>query len=180
MNKPLRRFHLCDCTLTAFMIVASLANLTGDLEGLDATADSMAPDEVVVDEASKIVEEEVIKTTEAINKAGLEEAVEIAKAVVANVVEEMSLVAKDMDTLTIAIQEKIPRSIQANTDYLEATVKEAAEETKTRFELMESKLKVTELDLNINFNLKIAKTEENLSQKIDENSTRLSSVDETL
>ncbi|GAB2281382.1 hypothetical protein Dimus_015978, partial [Dionaea muscipula] len=71
-------------------------------------------------------------------------------------------------------------SIPANTDYLEATVKEAAEDTKTRFELMESKLKVTELDLNINFNLKIAKAEENLSQKIDENSTRLSSVEETL
>ncbi|GAB2271199.1 hypothetical protein Dimus_006043, partial [Dionaea muscipula] len=57
----------------------------------------------------------------------------------------------------------IPRSIQANTDYIEATLKEAADETKTRFELMESKLKITELDLSMNFNLKIAKAEENLA-----------------
>ncbi|GAB2301529.1 hypothetical protein Dimus_035546, partial [Dionaea muscipula] len=57
---------------------------------------------------------------------------------------------------------------------------EAVEDTKTRFELMESKLKVNELDLNINFNPKIAKAEENLSQKIDENSQRLTNVEETL
>ncbi|GAB2281383.1 hypothetical protein Dimus_015979, partial [Dionaea muscipula] len=54
----------------------------------DAVADTVAPPEVVVDKASKIVEEEVIKTTEAADKTGLEEAVEIAKAVVAHVVEE--------------------------------------------------------------------------------------------
>ncbi|GAB2278312.1 hypothetical protein Dimus_012997, partial [Dionaea muscipula] len=93
---------------------------------------------------------------------------------------KMGLVTKDVDTLTYAIQEKIPRSIQDNTDYIEATVKEAAEDTKTHFELIESKLKVTELDLNINFNLKIAKAEENLSQKIDGNSQRLTNMEETL
>ncbi|GAB2287858.1 hypothetical protein Dimus_022213, partial [Dionaea muscipula] len=76
--------------------------------------------------------------------------------------------------------EKIPKSIQANTDYIKAKVKEVAEDTKTRFELMESKMKVTELDLNINFNLKIAMDEENLSQKIDDNSERLTNVEETL
>ncbi|GAB2273284.1 hypothetical protein Dimus_008084, partial [Dionaea muscipula] len=62
----------------------------------------------------------------------------------------------------------------------DATVKEAAEDTKTHFKLMESKLKVTELDLNINFNLKIAKAKENLGKKIDENSSRISNVEETL
>ncbi|GAB2273409.1 hypothetical protein Dimus_008204, partial [Dionaea muscipula] len=76
---------------------------------------------------------------------------------------QMSLVVKDVDTLDHAIQENIPRLIQANTDYIEATLKEAANDTNTRFKLMESKLKVTELDLNIYFNLKIAKAEENLS-----------------
>ncbi|GAB2299597.1 hypothetical protein Dimus_033659, partial [Dionaea muscipula] len=60
------------------------------------------------------------------------------------------------------------------------TMKEVAEDTKTHFELMESKLKVIELDLNINFNLKIAKAEENLSQKINSNSQRLTNVEETL
>ncbi|GAB2292989.1 hypothetical protein Dimus_027212 [Dionaea muscipula] len=93
---------------------------------------------------------------------------------------QMRLVVKDVDTLIYAIQEKITRSIQADNDYIEATVKEAAEDIKTRFELMESKMKVTELDLNINFNLKIAKAEENLSQKIDDNSERLTNVEETL
>ncbi|GAB2292714.1 hypothetical protein Dimus_026951, partial [Dionaea muscipula] len=73
-----------------------------------------------------------------------------------------------------------PRSIQVNIDYIEATLKEAVEDTKTRFELMESKLKVIELDLNINFNPKIAKAEENLSHKIDGNSQRLTNVEETL
>ncbi|GAB2273768.1 hypothetical protein Dimus_008547 [Dionaea muscipula] len=92
----------------------------------------------------------------------------------------MGLVTKDVDTLIISIQEKIPRSIFANTDYIEKKIDEAKEDSKTRFELMESKLKMTELDLSINFNLKIAKAEENLGQKIDENSSRLSTVEETL
>ncbi|GAB2294751.1 hypothetical protein Dimus_028946 [Dionaea muscipula] len=88
----------------------------------------------------------------------------------------MGLVTKDVDTLIISINEKIPRSIRANTDFIEATVKEAKEDAKARFELMETKLKMTELDVNINVNLKIAKAEENLGQKIDENSSRLSTV----
>ncbi|GAB2290249.1 hypothetical protein Dimus_024531, partial [Dionaea muscipula] len=92
----------------------------------------------------------------------------------------MSLVVKDVDTLTFVIQEKILKSIQANTDYLEATLKEAAEDTKTRFELMETQLKMTELDLNIKFNMKIEKAEGNLTLRIDENSTRLTTVEETL
>ncbi|GAB2268845.1 hypothetical protein Dimus_003788, partial [Dionaea muscipula] len=50
------------------------------------------------------------------------------------------------------------------------------DDTKTRFELMESKLKVTKLDLS----MKITMAEGNLGQKIDANSTRLSSVEETL
>ncbi|GAB2271061.1 hypothetical protein Dimus_005911, partial [Dionaea muscipula] len=67
--------------------------------------------------------------------------------------------------------EKIPRSIQANTDYIEATMKEVIEDTKTHFELMESKSKVIELDLSINLNSKIAKVEENLGRKIYKNSS---------
>ncbi|GAB2286164.1 hypothetical protein Dimus_020590, partial [Dionaea muscipula] len=76
--------------------------------------------------------------------------------------------------------EKFPKSIKANTDYLENKIDEPSKDTKSYFELMETKLKVTELDLNINFNMKIAKDEENLSQKIDENSTGLSTVEKTL
>ncbi|GAB2295786.1 hypothetical protein Dimus_029942 [Dionaea muscipula] len=62
----------------------------------------------------------------------------------------------------------------------EAVVDEAAAEVDVVEELMETKLKVSELDININCNLKIAKAEENLGQKIDENSTRLTNVEETL
>ncbi|GAB2268583.1 hypothetical protein Dimus_003538, partial [Dionaea muscipula] len=116
---------------------------------LATAADTVAPPEVVDDKASKIIEEEVIKTIEAADKAVLEE-------------------------------EIIPKSIQANTDYMENKIDEASKDTKTHFELQDTKLKVTELDLNINFNMKIAKAEENLGQKIDENSSRLSTVEETL
>ncbi|GAB2276342.1 hypothetical protein Dimus_011072, partial [Dionaea muscipula] len=92
---------------------------------------------------------------------------------VATVVDEVvkDIVAATTDAVEKTAEEKIPKSIQDNTDYLEATLKEAAEDTKTRFELMETKLKMTELDLNINFNMKIDKAEGNLTQKIDENST---------
>ncbi|GAB2275761.1 hypothetical protein Dimus_010512, partial [Dionaea muscipula] len=133
--------------------------------------------EVVVDEAA----EEVV----------MEEVVEIARDVVAIVEEEveaveeklskqMSLVVKYVDNLIRAIKDDIPRSIQANTNHIEDKIAEALKDIKTRFELMESKLKMTELDVNINFNLKITKAEENLGQKIDENSSRLFTVEETL
>ncbi|GAB2299306.1 hypothetical protein Dimus_033378, partial [Dionaea muscipula] len=114
-------------------------------------------------------------------QVGFDEATAIANVdEVSEAVDEMSLVAKDVDTHTYAIQEKITKSIKANTDYLEATLKEAAEDTKTRFELIESKLKVIELDLNINFNMKIDKAEKNLAQQIGENSSRITNVEETL
>ncbi|GAB2278732.1 hypothetical protein Dimus_013407 [Dionaea muscipula] len=64
-----------------------------------------------------------------------------------NFEKKMSLVTKDVDTLTYAIQEKIPKCIATDNDYIEK---------------------------------KIAKAEENLGQKIDENSSRLSTVEETL
>ncbi|GAB2292926.1 hypothetical protein Dimus_027153, partial [Dionaea muscipula] len=52
-------------------------------------ADTVAPPKVVVDEASKIAEKVVIKTTETADKVGLEEVVEIARvAAVAAIVEE--------------------------------------------------------------------------------------------
>ncbi|GAB2285891.1 hypothetical protein Dimus_020326, partial [Dionaea muscipula] len=50
---------------------------------------------------------------------------------------------------------------------------EVSKDVKTRFELMESKMKVSELDLN----MRITMAEGNLGKKIDENSTRLSSVE---
>ncbi|GAB2294654.1 hypothetical protein Dimus_028850, partial [Dionaea muscipula] len=56
------------------------------------------------------------------------------------------------------------------TDYLEGKIDEASEDTKTHFELMETKLKMTELDLNINFNMMIDKAETNPTQQIGENS----------
>ncbi|GAB2273346.1 hypothetical protein Dimus_008144 [Dionaea muscipula] len=46
--------------------------------------------------------------------------------------------------------------------------------------LIEKKIQLNELDLNINFNRKIDKAEENLTQKIGENSARLTNVEETL
>ncbi|GAB2284273.1 hypothetical protein Dimus_018737, partial [Dionaea muscipula] len=93
---------------------------------------------------------------------------------------QMSLVVKDVDTLVRAIKDDISKSIHDITDHVEDKIAEASKDVKTSFELMETKLKVTELDININCNLKIAKAEENLGQKIDENSSRLSTVEETL
>ncbi|GAB2292469.1 hypothetical protein Dimus_026707 [Dionaea muscipula] len=87
---------------------------------------------------------------------------------------------KPIEALGEKSKEKIPKSIQANTDYIENKIDEAEKDTKTRFELMETKLKMTELDLNINFNMKIDKAEANLTQQIGENSARLSTVEETL
>ncbi|GAB2301894.1 hypothetical protein Dimus_035917 [Dionaea muscipula] len=85
----------------------------------------------------------------------------------------------------LVVEEEIAKGESSNehpsqTDYLAKRIVEVAKDTKTHFELVESKLKMTELDPSINFNLKIAKTEENLGQKIDENSSRLSTVEETL
>ncbi|GAB2295326.1 hypothetical protein Dimus_029497 [Dionaea muscipula] len=77
-------------------------------------------------------------------------------------------------------EENLSMSIQASTDHLEKRIVKVAKDTKTHFELVETKLKMTELDMNINVNLKIAKAEENLGQKIDENSSRLTNVEETL
>ncbi|GAB2288572.1 hypothetical protein Dimus_022900 [Dionaea muscipula] len=74
----------------------------------------------------------------------------------------MSLITKDVDILARAIKVDIPRSIQDNNDFIEAAVKEVSKDVKSHFELMEIKLKVTELDININYNLMIAKAEENL------------------
>ncbi|GAB2265523.1 hypothetical protein Dimus_000572, partial [Dionaea muscipula] len=88
----------------------------------------------------------------------------------------MSLVTKDVDLLTRAIRDDIPQSIQDHTDHIEALLKGVADDTKTRFELVESKLKVTELDLS----MKITMDEGNLGKKIDENSSRLTTVEETL
>ncbi|GAB2292554.1 hypothetical protein Dimus_026789, partial [Dionaea muscipula] len=158
------------------------------------TADTVAPADVADDEASKVVEEEVIKTTEVVD-----EVVQIARAAAASVIVEedqkhkadicvsfqklakkMSLVVKDVDTLARIIKENIPMSIKANTDYMENKFYEASEDVKTCFKLMETKLKMTELVLSINFSMKLAKAEENLGLKIDENSTRLSSIEETL
>ncbi|GAB2283123.1 hypothetical protein Dimus_017653, partial [Dionaea muscipula] len=92
----------------------------------------------------------------------------------------MSLVTKDVDTLTRAIRDDIHRSIQDNTDHIENKIDEVSKDVKTCFELMETKLKMTELDLSINFNMKLAKAEENLGLKINENSTRLTTMEETL
>ncbi|GAB2294451.1 hypothetical protein Dimus_028659, partial [Dionaea muscipula] len=89
---------------------------------------------------------------------------------------QMSLVVKDVNILARVIKDDIPRSIQVNTDHIEDKIAEASKDVKTCFELMESKLKVTELDLS----MKITMVEGNLGQKIDANSTRLSSVEETL
>ncbi|GAB2266048.1 hypothetical protein Dimus_001078, partial [Dionaea muscipula] len=66
--------------------------------------------------------------------------------------------------------------IQESTDFIEATVKEVSKDVKTRLELMESKMKVSELDLS----MKVSMDEVNLGKKIDENFTRLTSVEETL
>ncbi|GAB2298101.1 hypothetical protein Dimus_032173, partial [Dionaea muscipula] len=88
----------------------------------------------------------------------------------------MSLVTKDVDLLTRALRDDIPQSIQEHTDHIEASLKGVVDDTKIRFELMESKLKVTEIDLS----MKITMAEGNLGQKIDANSSRLSSVEETL
>ncbi|GAB2296728.1 hypothetical protein Dimus_030834 [Dionaea muscipula] len=78
--------------------------------------------------------------------------------------------------LTRAIIDDLPRTIQDNSDHIENKIHEASKDVKTRFELMESKMKVTKLDLS----MKIIMAEGNLGKKIDENSTRLSSVEETL
>ncbi|GAB2270924.1 hypothetical protein Dimus_005784, partial [Dionaea muscipula] len=56
------------------------------------------------------------------------------------------------------------------------TVKEVSQDVKTRFDLMESKMKVSEIDLN----MKISMAESNLGKKIDENFTTLSGVEGTL
>ncbi|GAB2288051.1 hypothetical protein Dimus_022396, partial [Dionaea muscipula] len=53
-------------------------------------------------------------------------------------------------------------------------------ETRNHFELMEKKIQLTELNLNIDLSKKIEKTEENLTMKIEENSERLTNVEETL
>ncbi|GAB2265827.1 hypothetical protein Dimus_000861, partial [Dionaea muscipula] len=51
----------------------------------------------------------------------------------AKLTKQMGLVTKDVDTLIIAIQEKIPKSITANTDYIEKNIDEAKEDSKTEF-----------------------------------------------
>ncbi|GAB2266216.1 hypothetical protein Dimus_001237, partial [Dionaea muscipula] len=89
---------------------------------------------------------------------------------------KMSLVVKDVDLQARVNRDDIPQSIQEHIDHIEVSLKGVADDTKTRFELMDSKLKVTELDLS----MKITMAEGNLGQKIDQNSTRLSSVEETL
>ncbi|GAB2271357.1 hypothetical protein Dimus_006198, partial [Dionaea muscipula] len=86
------------------------------------------------------------------------------------------LLVKDVDTLVCAIRDDIPRSLQNNIDHIEASLKGVVDDTKTHFELMESKLKVTDLDLS----MKITMAEGNLGQKIDLNTTIFSSVEETL
>ncbi|GAB2281926.1 hypothetical protein Dimus_016490 [Dionaea muscipula] len=95
------------------------------------------------------------------NKVVMEEVVETAGEVAT--ICEMGLVGKDVDILARAISENIPKSIQESTDAIEATMKEVAGDVKTRFELMESKMKVSELS----FSIKITTTEENLGNKID-------------
>ncbi|GAB2278962.1 hypothetical protein Dimus_013631 [Dionaea muscipula] len=92
----------------------------------------------------------------------------------------MSLVVMDVDTLAHVIKESILKSISANTEFLENKMDEAAENTKTHFEQIETKNKLTKLYLNNNFNRKIDKAEENLTLKINGNSQRLTNVKETL
>ncbi|GAB2303497.1 hypothetical protein Dimus_037486, partial [Dionaea muscipula] len=77
------------------------------------------------------------------------------------------------DLLARAIRDDLPKSIEESTDLIEAKVKEAKDDVKARFELMESKMKVSEIELS----MKITMAEGNLGKKIDENSTRLSSVE---
>ncbi|GAB2299232.1 hypothetical protein Dimus_033303, partial [Dionaea muscipula] len=71
--------------------------------------------------------------------------------------QQMRSVVKDVDTLTYAIQEKIPKSISTNTDYLEKKINEVEEDARNHFEMIEKKIQLIELDLNINFNRKIDK-----------------------
>ncbi|GAB2281293.1 hypothetical protein Dimus_015894, partial [Dionaea muscipula] len=52
--------------------------------------------------------------------------------------------------------------------------------TSDHLHLMEKNLELTELNLTIDLTKKIEKSEENLTMKIDENSKRLTNVEETL
>ncbi|GAB2286055.1 hypothetical protein Dimus_020479, partial [Dionaea muscipula] len=122
----------------------------------------------VVVEAVAYEVDEVVKVAHAVV-----DGIEVAKE---NLAKQMSLVTKDVDLLTRVIRENIPQSIQESTDFIEATVKEVSKDVQTRFELMESKMKVSEIDLNIKF----TEAEGNLGRKIDEDSIRLSNVEETL
>ncbi|GAB2299208.1 hypothetical protein Dimus_033280, partial [Dionaea muscipula] len=126
------------------------------------------------DEAAKDVKEEVVKIIEATTTAtSADKAPQVS-------VDEATATADVNEASEAVDEEKIPKSIKANTDYLEATLEEVVEDPRTRFELMETKLKMTELDLNINFNMKIDKDEANLTRHIGENSSRLTTVEETL
>ncbi|GAB2283750.1 hypothetical protein Dimus_018242 [Dionaea muscipula] len=97
---------------------------------------------VDVDEVSKAVDEFVVK---------------IAKAVAAATIEE-----DDVDTLTYAIQESIPKKISAHTDSLKGRIDKITEDNRNHFELMEKEMKMTELDLSIDFSKKLLQIEETL------------------
>ncbi|GAB2280839.1 hypothetical protein Dimus_015463, partial [Dionaea muscipula] len=63
----------------------------------------------------------------------------------------------------------IPKSIQDQTDHLEQKIYEITEDNRNHFELIEKKMKMTELDLSIDFSKKLLATEASLGQKIDNN-----------
>ncbi|GAB2286312.1 hypothetical protein Dimus_020729 [Dionaea muscipula] len=92
----------------------------------------------------------------------------------------MGLVTKDVDTLTRAIKDDIPKSFPDQTDYLEGKIDGITEDNKNHFELIPKKIKMTKLDLSIDFSKKLLATEACLGQKIDNNGESLTSVEETL
>ncbi|GAB2294454.1 hypothetical protein Dimus_028662 [Dionaea muscipula] len=152
-----------------------------------AATDTVAPPEVIVDEASKTTKEEVIKTKEAtdedvLNKKDAEREAEkevdeeVAKNEPEKEAEQEKEVEKEAEMEKDDVDDSVEKMTEDKIPKDEDKIAEASKDVKTRFELMESKLKVTELDLS----MKITMVEGNLGQKIDANSTRLSSVEETL
>ncbi|GAB2275931.1 hypothetical protein Dimus_010677, partial [Dionaea muscipula] len=83
---------------------------------------------------------------------------------------------KDVDLLARALRDDLTKTIDESTALIKAKVKGVKDDVMARFELMESKMKVSEIKLS----MKITTAEGNLGRKIDENSTRLSSVEDTL
>ncbi|GAB2295041.1 hypothetical protein Dimus_029226, partial [Dionaea muscipula] len=116
-----------------------------------------------------------VDNAEVAKKVGATDEVDICISV-EKLAKQMTLVTKDVDLLTRAIRDNLPKTIEEITATIKAKVKGVQDDIKTIFELMESKMKVAELDMSI----KISTAEGNLGIKIDENSSKLTNVEATL